>query len=167
MAANGTFTGRGGTKTAVARQLNRLKAKVKELTLKLEREVKARKLDARLAAEAKKIRAQLAGQIKSLREHGRKLASELKSAVGDAGKRERMLKEARKKTAALKTELARKTAELTRKSAELKKLVEESVHRAATIIRSDRQPAAEPTEAASSTPPASSEPASTNKAEST
>jgi hypothetical protein len=78
-----------------------------------------------------------------------------------------MLKEARKKTAALKTELAHKTAELTRKSAELKKLVEESVHRATTIIRSGRQPAAEPTEAASSTPPASSEPASTNKAEST
>jgi len=44
---------------AVARELDQLRKKIKELTLKLEREAKARKLDTRLAAEAKRAREQL------------------------------------------------------------------------------------------------------------
>jgi hypothetical protein len=44
--------------------------KVKDLTVRLEREAKARKLDVRLAAEAKKAREQLTRQVKALREQG-------------------------------------------------------------------------------------------------
>jgi hypothetical protein len=42
--------------SAVARELDQLRKKVKELTLRLEREAKARKLDAQLTAVAKKGR---------------------------------------------------------------------------------------------------------------
>jgi hypothetical protein len=47
----------------------------------------------RLAAEAKKAREQLTREIKALREQGRKLASQLKSTLGDASKREQVPKE--------------------------------------------------------------------------
>ena len=77
------------------RELDQLRKKVKELTLRLEREAKARKLDARLAAVPKKAREQLTRESKALREQGRKLASQLKSTLGDAGKREQALQEAR------------------------------------------------------------------------
>jgi hypothetical protein len=82
---------------------------------------------------------------------------QLKSTLGDAGKREQALKEARAKVAELKAELGRKTADLRRKSGELKKLAEESAHRAAAIIRGDVQDAAEPVEAEPAAPPASAE----------
>jgi len=58
--------------SAVARELHQLGKKVKELTLRLEREAKARKLDAQLAAVAKKGREQLTREIRALREQGRK-----------------------------------------------------------------------------------------------
>jgi chromosome segregation ATPase len=147
MAANNRSTGGRGADSAVARELDRLRKKVKELTLRLEREAKARKLDARLAAAANKARGQLTKEIKALREQGRKLASQLKSTLGDASKREHALKEARYRVAELKVELGRKTAGLRRKSGELKKLALESAHRAAAIIRSDAQHSTEPVEA--------------------
>jgi hypothetical protein len=53
----------------VARELDLLKKKVKELTLRLEREAKARKLEAQLAAEAKKAREQLSKEMTAVREH--------------------------------------------------------------------------------------------------
>ena len=154
MAANNRSTGGRIAGSAVARELEQLRKRVKELTLRLEREVKARKLDTRLAAEAKKAREQLTREIKALREQGRKLASQLKSTLGDAGKREQALKEARAKVAELKVELARKTADLRRKSGELKQLAEESAHRAAAIIRGDAGHAAEPPAAEPAAPPA-------------
>jgi len=129
---------------AVGRELDQLRKKVKELTLRLVREAKARKLEARLAAEAKKARQQLTGEIKVLREQGRKLASQLKATLGDAGKREQAFKEARAKVAELKVELGRRTADLRRKSAELRKLAEDSAHRSAAIIQGDAPHAAEP-----------------------
>src|SRR6266853_1769610 len=119
MAANDRSTGGRSAGSAVARELDKLRNKVKELTLRLEREAKARKLDVRLAAEAKKARAQLTKEISALREQGRKLASRLRSTLGDADKREQALKEARTKVAELKEELGRKTADLRRKSEEL------------------------------------------------
>ena len=140
--------------SAVARELDQLRNKVKELTLRLEHEAKARKLDARLAAEAKKAREQLTREIKALREQGRKLASQLKSKLGDASKREQLLKEARAKVADLKVEVGRKTADLRRKSGELKKLAEESAHRAAAIIRGEARHVAEPVQAEPAAPPA-------------
>jgi chromosome segregation ATPase len=143
--------------SAVARELDQLRKKVKELTLRLRSEAKARKLDAQLAAVAKKGREQLTGEIKALREQGRKLGSQLKSTLGDASKRERALQEARAKVGELKVELGRKTADLRRKSKELKKLAEESAHRAAAIIRGDTEHATEPVEAEPAAPPAPSE----------
>jgi len=142
----------------VVREFDLLKKKLKELTLRLEREAKARKLEAQVAAEAKKARLQLAKEMTAVREHGRKLASQLKAALGDASKRERALKEVRAKVAELKEELGHKTADLRRKSGELKKLAEEAAHRAAAIIRGDAQPAAEPAAAEPATPATSLEP---------
>jgi hypothetical protein len=159
MAANNRSTGGRSVSSAVARELDRLRNKVKELTLRLEREAKARKLDARLAAEAKKAREQLTKEIWALRGQGRKLASQLKSTLGDAGKREQALKEARVKVGKLKVELGRKSADLRHKSAELKQLAEESARRAAAIIRGEARHAG-PAEAEPAAPPAPSEPGS-------
>ena len=162
MAANNRSTGGRGAGSAVARELDQLRKKVKELTLRLEREAKARKLDAQLAAVAKKGREQLTREITVLREQGRKLASQLKSTLGDASKREQALREARGKVAELKVDLGRKTQDLRRKSGELKKLAEESAHRAAAIIRGDAEHATEPVEAEPAAPPAPSELGSEN-----
>jgi septal ring factor EnvC (AmiA/AmiB activator) len=155
--ANKTSTVMRGAGSALARELDQLRNKVKDLTLRLEREIKARKLDVRVAAEAKKAREQLTRQIKALREQGRKLASELKSTLGDADKRKRALSEAHGKIADLRAQLARKTGELKRKSEELKKLAAESAHRAAEIMRGDAEPAIEPTPTACTAPPEHSE----------
>jgi len=157
MAANNRSTGGRSAGSAVARELDQLRKKVKELTLRLQREAKARKLDAQLAAVAKKGREQLTGEIKALREQGRKLGVQLKSTLGDASKREQVLQEARAKVAELKVELGRKTADLRRKSVELKQLAEESAHRAAAIIRGEAEHATEPVEAEPAAPPAPSE----------
>src|SRR5216683_5761082 len=132
MPAKNSSTKKPRVGSIVVRELAQLKNKVKELTLKLEREAKARKLDARLAVDAKKARAQLTKEITAVREHGRKLASQLKSTLGDASKREQALKAARAKVAELKEELGHKTADLRSKSGELKELAKESVHRDAT-----------------------------------
>ncbi len=160
MAASNRSTGGRSAGTGVARELDQLRKKVKELTLRLEREAKARKLRAQLAAKAKKICEQVTREIKALREQGRKLASQLKSTLGDANKREQALKEARTKVAELKVELGRKTAALRRKSGELKKLAAGSAHRTSAIIRGEAQPTAKPVEAEPAAPPAPSEPGS-------
>jgi hypothetical protein len=160
MAANKKSTDARSTSNTVARELDQLRKKVKELTLKLEREVKARKLAGQLAAESKKTREQLTREIKTLREQGRKIGSQLRSTLGDAGKRDQALKEARAKVVELKLELGRKTAGLRRKSAELKKLAQESAHRAAAIIRDDAPHATEPVEAEPAASPAPMEPGS-------
>jgi chromosome segregation ATPase len=152
-ATNNRSTKRPSAGVVVARELDQLKKKVKELSLKLEREAKARKLDAQQAVEARKARAQLTKELTALREHGRKLASRLKSTLGAASKREQALKAARGKLVELREELGRKTADLRRKSAELKKLAGESARRAAAIIRGDAQRAAEPAEPAAPAAP--------------
>jgi hypothetical protein len=59
MAANKKLTGGASASSTVTRELDQFRKKVKQLTLKLEREVKARELDARLAAETKKAREQM------------------------------------------------------------------------------------------------------------
>jgi len=148
------------------RQVEQLRKSVKILKLKLEREVKARKLEQRVKSEAKAAGAKLSTQLKSLRDQGKKLASDLKSALSDASKREAARKEALAKIAELKAqyaktstglraELSQKTAELRRKSEELMKLAGQSAHRAAEIIRSEEHhPAeAEKAEAAESSYP--------------
>ena len=129
-------------------QLQHLRKTIKGLKVRLEREMKARKVEARVVSEAKKARAQLASQIAALRDHGRKLASELKAALGDANKREAARKQALDKIAELKAEYAKKSAdfrsELTRatsdlahKTEELRKLAGEAAHRAVGIIRGE------------------------------
>ena len=140
MPANNRSSRKSDAAGAVARELDQLKKKVKELALKLEREAKARELAARLAVVAKKAREQLTREIKTLREQGGKMASELMSAITDANKRKQTVEEARE----LRAELARRTADLKHKSEELKKLAGESAHRAAVIIGGASQSAAEP-----------------------
>lgn len=148
------------------RQVEQLRKSVKVLKLRLEREVKARKLEAKIKGEAKAAGAKLSTQLKSLRDQGKKLARELKSAVSDASKREAARKQALAKIAelkaqyaktstGLKAELAHKTAELRRKSEELMKLAGQSAHRAAEIMRSEEHhPADAPTAATESSYPA-------------
>jgi chromosome segregation ATPase len=143
-------------KDPAARQLAQLRKTVKELRIKLERETKARQIEARVKTEAQKARAQLASQITALRDQGRKLATNLKSALGDASKRDAARQQAlakiaelkaeySKRTAELRSELSHATAELGRKSEELKKLAGEAAHRAVEIIRSEEShPAPEP-----------------------
>lgn len=131
-------------RTAAPSQFDSLRKTVKELRARLEKEVKARKIEARVVAEAKKAREQLNNQVKALRDQGAKLASELRSALGDSKQYEKARKEAHKKIDQLRNELSQKTAELRRKTDELRKLAEESAHRAAEIIRSDAPTASEP-----------------------
>jgi chromosome segregation ATPase len=134
-------------------QLRQLQQTVKSLRVKLERETRARKIEARVKSEAQKARAQLTSQIAALRDQGRKLASELKSALGDSSKRDSARQQAlakiselktdyAKKSAEMKSQLSRTTAELARKSEELKKLAAETAHRAVGIIRSEEPDAA-------------------------
>jgi len=134
-------------------QIEQLRKTVKALRIKLERETRARKIEARVKSEAQKARAQLASQIAALREQGRKLATNLKSALGDAIKRDAARQQAlakiaelkaeyAKKTSGLRSELSHTTAELARKSEELRRLAGEAAHRAVEIIRSDEPHAA-------------------------
>src|ERR1700722_17742485 len=143
---------RAAKKNPATGQIEQLRRTVKALRLKLERETKARKIEARVKSEAQKARAQLASQITALRDQGRKLATNLKSALGDAGKRDAARQQAlakiaelkaeySKRTAELRSELSHATAELGRKSEELKKLAGEAAHRAVEIIRSDESQA--------------------------
>ncbi|HYL58566.1 MAG TPA: hypothetical protein VEU51_06815 [Candidatus Acidoferrales bacterium] len=138
-------------------QLDILRKRVRELAVKLEREARARKLEARIKSEVQKAHAELRSQLKMLQVRGRKIATELRSALGDANKREAARKEAlkriealraeyskksaalraeyTKRTSELKSDLSRTAAELSRKSDELRKLAAESAHRAVEIIR--------------------------------
>ncbi len=135
------------------RQIEQLRKTVKALRIRLERETKARKIEARVKSEAQKARTQLASQIAALRDQGRKLATNLKSALGDASKRDAARQQAiakiaelkadyTKKSAELRSQLSRTTAELARKSEELKKLAGEAAHRAVEIIRGEEHHAA-------------------------
>jgi uncharacterized phage infection (PIP) family protein YhgE len=144
------------------RQLDQLRKTVKALRVRLERETRARKIEARVKSEAQKARTRLASQIAELREQGRKLATDLRSALGDASKRDAARQQAiakiaelkaeyAKKSAELRSELSRTTAELARKSEELKKLAGEAAHRAVEIIRGEEHHAA-PAAGASSEP---------------
>jgi uncharacterized protein (DUF885 family) len=142
MAANNKSTGKRGATNAVTRELERLRRRVKEVTLRLEREANARKLEAHLTAAAKKARTQLTAQVKTLAAQGRRLASELKSAVTESTKRQQLHQKALATIAGLKAELARKTTKSKRKSQELGNLAKESVQRAATIVRGQGQLAA-------------------------
>ena len=79
---------KAATKNPALKQLEGLRKTVKQLRVKLERETRARKIEARVKSEAQKARAQLGSQIAALRDQGRKLASDLKSALGDSRKRD-------------------------------------------------------------------------------
>ena len=144
---------KAATKNPALKQLEGLRKTIKQLRVKLERETRARKIEARVKSEAQKARAQLGSQIAALRDQGRKLASDLKSALGDSRKRDTARQQAvakiaelkaeySKKSTELRSELSRTTSELARKSEELKKLAGETAQRAAGIIRGDEPQAA-------------------------
>ncbi len=130
------------TAGAGGRQLRQLRATVNALRRRLEREAKARKLDSRLLAGAKKARGQVAKQMSALRDQGRKLAAQLRAALGDANKREQARKQALAKIAELRADLVRKTGDLKRKSEELRRLAQESAERAREIIRGEGEASA-------------------------
>jgi chromosome segregation ATPase len=143
-----------------SRQIAALRAEVTALRTKLERESRAGQINVRLLNEAKKARAQLAQQIAALRTQGSKLATQLRSTLGDSKRRDQARKEAMARVADLRKELARRTDELRkelasrtdelrRKSDELRQLAQQSAQRAVEIIRSEAkaappEPAPEP-----------------------
>jgi len=71
-----------------AQQLAQLRKNRQGIAGQARARTRARKIEARVKSEAQKARAQLASQISTLRDQGRKLATNLKSALGDAGKRD-------------------------------------------------------------------------------
>jgi chromosome segregation ATPase len=144
---------KAATKNPALKQLEGLRKTVKQLRVKLERETRARRIEARVKSEAQKARAQLASQIAALRDQGRKLASDLKSALGDSRKRDAARQQAvakiaelkaeySKKSSELRSELLRTTSKLARKSEELRKLAGETAQRAVGIIRGEEPQAA-------------------------
>ncbi|HUO05147.1 MAG TPA: hypothetical protein VMU16_08120 [Candidatus Binataceae bacterium] len=122
---------------AATRQIEALRKTANDLRNRLEREVKARKIEARLRAGAKQAQDQLNAQLKSLREQGRKVASEFNSVVGRSRNLENARKEAQKMISRLRKELSERTAEVRHKSEELAKLAGRSAQRAAEIIRGE------------------------------
>lgn len=124
-------------KAAPASQFDTLRKTVKDLSTRLEKELKARKIEARILSEAKKAREQLSSQVSALRKQGGQLAGELKKALSDTKSYEKAKADAQKKIDQLKNDLSARTSELRRKSEELRKLAEASAHRAIEIIRSE------------------------------
>lgn len=153
MAANNKSGEKHGVNKAIARELDQLRKKVKELTGKLESEMKARKINERVAAEAKKARDQLNKQIRALSDQGGKMAAQLKSTMSDASKREQALKEARDKVKELRADVSRKAAELKHKTQELTKIAVESAHRAAAVMRGNHEAEATGSGAPQAAPP--------------
>jgi chromosome segregation ATPase len=143
-------------KKAAPSQIDSLRKTITDLRKRLEKELKARKIDTRLASEGKKAREQLSKQIQALRVQGSKLSAQLKSALGDSKQREKARQDALKKIEQLRKELGQKTSELMRKSEQLKELAAQSASRAVEIIRG-QAPAPEP---AQEEPSAASEPSS-------
>jgi chromosome segregation ATPase len=120
-----------------SRQIAALRAEVKALQAKLVKESRLGQINARLLSEARKARMELTRQITALRSQGNKLATQLKSSLGDAKRREQARKEALARVADLRKELATRTEEVRRKSEELRRLAQESARRAVEIIRSE------------------------------
>ncbi|MFZ0889618.1 MAG: hypothetical protein WA005_14290 [Candidatus Binataceae bacterium] len=131
-----------------SRQIKQLRSEVLKLRAGLAREARRRKLEAGLIQEAKKARQKVVEQVAALREHGLKLAGQLRAALGDAQRRHKAREEALAKLGELRAELRRKTEELRHKSAELAKLARESAGRAREIISAPAQTASEPPQAA-------------------
>jgi len=131
-------------KTAPASQFDSLRKTVSDLRTRLEKELKARKIETKILTEAKKAREQLTSQVSALRQQGAKLASELKKALSDSKSYEKAKAEAQKTIERLKKDLTVRSAELRHKSEELKNLAEESAHRVVDIIRGEGQPTQEP-----------------------
>jgi chromosome segregation ATPase len=125
-----------------SRQIAALRAEVKALRTRLERESRSGQINVRLLAEAKKARTQLTQQITALRTQGQKLATQLRNTLGDSKRRDQARKEAMARVAELRKELNRRTDELRRKSEELKRLAQDSAHRAVEIIRGEPPPSA-------------------------
>lgn len=122
---------------AAPSQVDSLRKTITDLRKRLEKELKARKIDTRLMSEGKKAREQLGKQIQALRVQGTKISAQLKSALGDSKQREKARQDALKKIDQLRKELGTKTSELMRKSEQLRDLAAQSASRAVEIIRSD------------------------------
>jgi chromosome segregation ATPase len=122
---------------AAPSQIDSLRKTITDLRKRLEKELKARKIDTRIVTEGKKAREQLGKQIQALRVQGSKLSAQLKAALGDSKQREKPRQDALKKIEQLRKELGSKTSELMRKSEQLKELAAQSASRAVEIIRGE------------------------------
>jgi predicted nuclease with TOPRIM domain len=127
---------------------------VQELRKKLIEAGHKRRLDVRVLNEAKRAREQVSKQMTMLREQGRKLASELKTALSESDRRHKAREAALAKIAELKADLTRKTDELKRKSHELAQLARESAAKAHAIIEEKAPPSASPAVSTTDTSPA-------------
>lgn len=127
---------------AAPSQVDSLRNTITDLRKRLEKELKARKIEARMVSEGKKAREQFSKQVQALRDQGSKLSAQLKAALGDSKQREKARQDALKKIEQLRKELGSKTSELMRKSEQLKELAAQSASRAVEIIRGE--PAHEP-----------------------
>lgn len=138
--------GRGAKVAKVAaKQLNQLKAAVKDLKNRLVREARRRQVDAKMTAAAKKARQAVTQQVTKLRAEGRKLADELKTTVSKVKSHERARRDAQSQVKALNAELKRKDQELANKTAEIGRLSKELAARpaAAPSTGAPAAPAAE------------------------
>jgi len=136
------------------KRIEGLRKSAKVLAERLRRETRARQLEARLRQEAQLAQVRLSKELKALRN----LLRAQKADLDDAVRRHESLDRARRdalralskvkaelsnKIAMLREELSARRRDLRLKSQELKKLVKESSHRAAEIIRtqpSDSRP---------------------------
>jgi chromosome segregation ATPase len=134
---------RGATVAKVAaKQLNQLKATVKDLKNRLVREARRRQVDAKMTAAARKARQAVNQQVTKLRAEGRKLAGDLKTTLNKVKSHERAWRDAQSQVKALNAQLKRKDEELAGKRIEIERLSRELAA---------RPPAAPP-------PPAADEP---------
>lgn len=121
-----------------SRQLEQLRATVKNLRERLIDQAGKRKLELRVMQEAKSARGRIAKEVAMLKEQGRRLTVELKKMLTESERRRRARDQALAKVADLRADVARKSEELRRKSAELARLAHESAQRAREILSSER-----------------------------
>ncbi|MGH7934372.1 MAG: hypothetical protein ACREQN_14595 [Candidatus Binataceae bacterium] len=105
-----------GVDAAKSSQIKQLRATVHEFRIRLQHEARQRRLDLRLLAEAKRTRTRITREMTALREQERRLAKQLRKALGESGREERTRRRAQARVVELRAALKRKTEELRRKS---------------------------------------------------
>ncbi|HUY17636.1 MAG TPA: hypothetical protein VMV15_00300 [Candidatus Binataceae bacterium] len=108
-----------------AKQLNQLKATVKDLKNRLVQEARRRQIDAKVIAAAGTARRAVDQQVTKLRAEGRKLAGDLKATLNKVKSHERAWRDAQSQIKALNAQLKRKDQELASQRTEIGRLSQE------------------------------------------